>query len=303
MFERILVPLDGSPRAEVILSQLAAILRRQDSEVLLTRALLQDPGESPGELSRVTRALRDEARSYLQTLTQKLIGEGVRARACHPEGPLPDSILQAARTERATLIALTTHGRTGLARWMHGTIAEKIARASEIPVLLVPSFPRNREGDPKPAAAKEIPFRKILVPIDGSAVSRSVLPAVIDFARFFEAEVSVVCVTSVDLLPATSVASTLKSPLIDDFLAPVVETFHQAGIRATPVTLDGDPASQIVDYSAATQVDLIAMATHGRSGFSHWLLGSVAERVLRSSGVPLLLVRPPTRSADGTIVL
>jgi nucleotide-binding universal stress UspA family protein len=62
------------------------------------------------------------------------------------------------------------------------------------------------------------------------------------------------------------------------------------------VALDGDPASRIVDDGAANAVDLIAMATHGRSGLSHWLLGSVAERVLHSTGVPLLLVRPPAGS-------
>lgn len=296
MFERILVPLDGSPRAELILAQLANILRRQDSEVLLTRALLRDPGDTPGELSRATRELRDEAKNYLLALAQRLVREGVRARICHSEGPLPESLLDAARTEKATLIAMTTHGKTGLARWMPGTIAERIARTSDVPVLLVPSFPRNREGDPKPATAKEIPLRKILVPVDGSAVSRAVVPAAIEFARLFEAEVSVLCVTTPDVLPTQPAAhpgeGTLKSPLIDALLVPVVQAFRDAGIKATPVTLDGDPASQIVDYSAAMEADLIAMATHGRSGLTRWLLGSVAERVLRSGGVPLLLVRP-----------
>jgi|SRR5579864_8764894 len=300
MFERILVPLDGSPRAEVILAQLGPILRRQDAEVLLTRALLHDPGDSlwarGTDLARVTRELRDEAVAYLRRTADRLSAEGVRARACHPEGPLPEAILEAARKEHATLIAMTTHGRTGLARWIPGSVAEKVVRASEIPVLLVPSFPRGPRGERTPALAKEIRFDRILVPVDGSEFSLAIIPAATEFARLFEAEVTVVCVDSPTLLPMIPGVDSLDDLLvpIETRSLPTVECFRKSGVRVSSACLWGDPASQIVDYSASKGMNLITMATHGRSGVARWFMGSVAERVLHSSGVPLLLVRPPS---------
>jgi nucleotide-binding universal stress UspA family protein len=284
MLERILIPLDGSARAEAILGQLASILRRKDSEILLARAALHDPGESLRvsgvDLAHLARGLRREAQDYLQAMTLRMASEGIRAKSCFIEGQAAEAILEAAKREQATMIALTTHGRTGIARWMAGSIAEKIARASELPVFLAPSFRPAVRGEKTPVSPEPLPFRRILVPVDGSPESLSVVPPAAEFGRLFGSEMIVL-----------HVRTSLPKGEDDPVTEPPLQRFHEAGLRAVRVTREGDPSSEIIDFSAANDIDLVAMASHGRSGLSRWLLGSVAERVLRASAVPILLSR------------
>jgi nucleotide-binding universal stress UspA family protein len=284
MLERILIPLDGSARAEAVLSQLASVLRRKDSEILLARAVLHDAGESLRvsgvDLAGLSRELRTEAQDYLKALSLRMAGEGIRARSCLIEGPAAEAILDAARCEQATMIALTTHGRTGIARWMTGSVAEKIARASELPVFLVPSFRPAARGEKAPASPEPLPFKRILVPLDGSPESMSIVAPAAEFGRLFGSEMVVLHVGPSPLKGAE-----------DPVTEPALQRFHHAGLRAVRVTREGDPSSEIIDFSAANDIDLVAMASHGRSGMSRWMLGSVAERVLRASAVPILLSR------------
>ena len=282
MFERILIPLDGSPRAEVILAQVSRILRRQDSEVLLLR---------------VVNDSREEAEAYLREVEQRLSGRGARVRGRVAEGPVAAAILDVAHQERSTMIAMSTHGRGGLARWVLGSVAEKVARASEIPLLLVRSFLET------PAAAPELPFRKILIPIDGSPTSLAAVEATAEFARQFESEVLVlhvwpIAVSPLYVAPGIPVFSTdpasifpTPSPDKDPITAPAAERFRQSSIPVTRLSTSGDVASEILDQSVEKGVDLVALGTHGRSGVTRWVLGSVAERVLRHARTPILLVR------------
>jgi nucleotide-binding universal stress UspA family protein len=219
------------------------------------------------------------------------------------EGYPADVILETARTEGATLIAMSTHGRSGLARWFMGSTAEKVARASHVPLLLVRSFRRTAEGDLEPMAAGELPFRRILVPVDGSPTSMSILGPATKFAQLYGSEVLVLHVETPyippsPILPGMEVAlpQNLPPPTPsdqDEVTAKAAERFTQAGMAAVRLTTAGEPASEILDLSVNRGMDLIALGTHGRSGLERWALGSVAERVLRSTEVPLLLVRMP----------
>jgi len=133
------------------------------------------------------------------------------------------------------------------------------------------------------ATVQEIPFRRILVPIDGSENSLSVLPAVKDFAKEFNASVMVLGVVE----PTHEARGNAGEPLVR--LA--TKDLADAGIAVDPVVRLGDPASEILDAAKRHDVDLIAMSTHGRSGVSRWVLGSVTEKVLRGSTTPILIVR------------
>jgi len=142
---------------------------------------------------------------------------------------------------------------------------------------------------------EELSFRKILVPTDSSPASMEVIPAATRFAQLYDSEMVVLHVEMPPYVVAPEmgvVPPPRPTPSGED---PVtrrpVERFQQAGLRATSLTVLGDPAAEIVDQSYGAGIDLIAMATHGRSGMSRWVLGSVAERVLRHAGTPLLLVR------------
>lgn len=302
MFERILVPLDGSPRAELILPQLARLLRREDSEVLLLRAFHVPQGDAWMDLPRQNLALeREAAQKYVHDLAKRMAGQGAKVHGRVVEGLPASSILECADQEGATLIAMSTHGRSGLSRWVMGSVAEKVVRASRVPMLLVRSFRPTPKGDLEPVPAAETPFRKILVPTDGSPTAMAAVTPAEKFAQLYGSEVVVLHVR-IPYVPPGAVLPGMEAgaPIVeppppppekDEATAAMAKRFEHAGLKVTRVSVLGDPATEIVDHGFASGVDLIALATHGRSGLSRWMLGSVAERVLRHASVPLLIVR------------
>jgi nucleotide-binding universal stress UspA family protein len=301
MAERILIPLDGSPRAEMILGQVARILRREDSEILLLRVIdFAQVLKSMDPARRVdSEALRGEergkAQAYLDDLARRFRDRGARVQGRVAEGPAAETILVQAKAERATLIALSTHGRTGLSRWLVGSVAEKVVRTSPVPVLLVRSFRRSPQGDLEPATAGELPFRKMLVPTDGSPAAEAIFEPALRVAKLFESELQVLHTEIPVILPGAEIGAIPGLPATpsedDPVTAGLAGRFRSAGLPVSRRTVLGDAAAEILDCARPSGVDLIAMATHGRSGFSRWLLGSVAERVLRHAEVPVLLVR------------
>ena len=290
MSERILIPLDASPRAEQILVQVARLLRREDAEVVLLH--VTDPSRFlvPKGAAELVEKDRIASEAYLKGAAKTLEGQGVRARALAKEGLVADTILRAATDVKATMIALSTHGRTGLSRWVLGSVAEKVIRGAPVPVLLVRSFRPGLEALPLPAG--QIPFRRILVPVDGSKTSLQVIPAAAGFASLFGAAVDVLSVdvppASLGELPPPSTAGESAREEAERAAA----RFAEKGVRARALTATGDPAAKILDTATAENADLIAMATHGWTGVTRWMLGSVTEKVLRHAVQPMLIVRP-----------
>jgi nucleotide-binding universal stress UspA family protein len=278
MFERILVPLDGSERAEAVLGQIDPILRSEDAEIILFRAV--EPwtdGYSPNWETTQSMQLKfeEESRAYLSKIENRLRDQGARVRSLLGQAPAADSILRAASQEGASLIAMSTHGRTGLARWVFGSVAEKILRTSPIPLFLVRSLNTDSKGGHLP--------KKILVPIDAADPSLDVVPCAVEIARLFGARVILLNVCEDHPQCSVAVPQMTRAD----------EQFRKAGVSSEPVMRKGDPASEILDACEEQGADLIALATHGRSGVSRWVLGSVAEKVLRNAIVPLLVVRCP----------
>ncbi|HEV3029299.1 MAG TPA: universal stress protein [Planctomycetota bacterium] len=309
MFERILVPLDGSPRAELILNQVARILRREDSELLFVRTVspIADLHQS-GEKESSMDTARHAAEQYIKDLVARFKERGAHARGRVLVGSAPETILAVAEEEGSTMIAMTTHGRTGISRWLMGSVAEKVVRASSVPVLLIRAFRSTAPGPSVPATAEELPFRKLLVPTDGSAASLAVVAPAGELAGLFASEIVVLhverpYVATGAILPgmeagAMSMPSEPTPSQEDEATRKAAEGFHHAGLHVTRRTVLGDPASEILDQSSGSGIDLIALSTHGRSGFSRWLTGSVTERVLRHADVPLLIVRAAGMEPD-----
>ena len=270
--ERILVPLDGSERAAAVLPQIRRLAVQSRAEIVLLEAVL-----SPPDFHLQLPLMFEEARSYMRQATSRLLAEGIRCRGLVEPGSAATTILEVARKEGVSLIAMSTHGRTGLPRWAFGSIAEKVIRASPQPVLVVRSFPKDgRTG--------EIPFRNILVPVDGREASLSVLPAVLDLARPVDAHVTLLCVHE-----PSAFEGRWDSP--DAPVAAARQVLTDACIPMTTEIRHGDPASEILKAADERSIDLVAMSTHGRSGPSRWVLGSVTEKVLRGSAVPILVAR------------
>ncbi len=270
MYERVLVPLDGSPAAETILVPIRELLRRSSAEAVLFQAVGYpvDSNRDPVELER--------AFDYLEGIRKGLGEAGSRARIHVTVGTPAETILETAATEKADFIAMTTHGRTGLQRWIFGSVAEKVLRASRTPILLIRP---SRSG--APTAPR---FGTILVPSDGSDLSMAVAPHVVRWARIFGSRVVLAHVFEKE-----RPTHELKAPTLP--LKGAVETFQRADVRAEEEFRTGDPAGQILGLADDLPADLIAMSTHGRSGVSRWVLGSVAEKVIRTATAPVLVVR------------
>jgi nucleotide-binding universal stress UspA family protein len=281
MLERILVPLDGSTRAEAILTELRVLLARHDSEVILLRVVLPPTTMNPPEYARLLDERRAEARAYIQRVVGELASAGATARGVVYEGYPAEAILAGAREQAATLIALTTHGRTGLVRWDLGSVTEKVLRGGEFPILVTRSFETAEAGTIRERRPTQAAMRRILLPLDAGDLSPVAVGPAIELASLFGAEILLVHVLDEDL------AGELPMPDIER----AQEMVTAAGLHTEVVLERGDAAGQILAVSAERQADLIVIATHGRSGLKRWVLGSVAERVMRAAPVPLLLVQ------------
>lgn len=273
LLTKVLVPLDGSAPAEAVLALLRRMLPRQDCRLLLFHAIPFAPGAND----------RD-AEQYLRKVSFHLTHEGYPSNYLIRLGSPAPSILDVAAQEQASLVALSTHGRSGAARWILGSVAERVLQASTVPVLVERSFPpdtsRGRPDSPR--------MRNILVPLDGSRHSLGVLEPVLTLARPLDAHVTLLHVTE-----PSPYEGRWDSPT--DAMKEADHSLREACIPSRIVHRTGDPGGEILKAATEEPADLIAMTTHGRSGPSRWVFGSVTAKVLRSAPMPLLVVR---QSAD-----
>lgn len=284
MGERILIPLDGSETAEAILPQVQRFLRCHAAEVLLLQAV---PSLAP-DFHFVVPGHKEEVNAYIRKRTFELINDGIPARGIVRTGNPADLILETAQTEGASMIAMSTHGRTGLARFVFGSIAEKVLRATPIPVLLVRSFPRAAASRGR---LEQLPFRNILLPLDGSEESSRVVPLVLQFARPLDAHVTLFHVSEPDPYAP-------HWPPPEKAVQEAARALTDACIPNALENRQGDPASEILRFSEEHPTDLIIMGSHGRSGPSRWVLGSVTEKVLRAAMVPMIVARRTLAEAE-----
>jgi nucleotide-binding universal stress UspA family protein len=282
--ERILVPLDGSPLAEAALPVATSLGGHPGSGLRLVWAVgLEVPLDAQD-------AGRDEARAYLARTARLLEARGLPdvGWAVWDGEPVP-VILNAATRERATLIAMSTHGRSGIERLRFGSVAEGVARLAPVPVLLVRSATPWLPG----------PGAPILVPLDGSQRSEAVLPVVERLMVPYRVTVALlhavepgpaVGPSGVDLVGGDEPRRIAEA---EAYLAEVAARLEARGLHATRSVQTGFPVDVIERAARATPPSLIAMSTHGRTGLGRLLLGSVAEHVARGASVPVLLWKAP----------
>jgi nucleotide-binding universal stress UspA family protein len=273
---------------------LRQLLKRRDAEVILFQSLFLPLMAQVEHVPSVMSGLEKEAEELLQGWKAKLDNAGARVRVHVDIGRPADAILKAAKDLDASIIAMSTHGRSGFVRWMMGSVTEDVLRRSEIPVFVAHAKP------PEPRAASAAP-RTILVPFDGSDDSLCVVPLVVEWARLFDAGVAVLRVE--DGAPggcdlgfvglAMDGASSLEGrpDLLDRDLVAAGNRFAAEGLRTTLFRVRGDTASKINHLAHILPAELIVMATHGRQGVSRLITGSVAEEVVRKSDAPVVVCR------------
>jgi nucleotide-binding universal stress UspA family protein len=305
MFRKLLVPLDRSALAEQALGPAAAIARASHAEVDVVLVHQPLPFGGFGDAPRNAEQVTDENKYLEATAADLLSGASVRTTFEVLYGAPVEMICSRAQDVGADLVVMTSHGRTGLSRAWLGSVADGVVRRSDVPVLML--RPKTR----KTARMAPRPFNHVLVPLDGSAMALEALASAGALARCSDARITLLRV--VQPVPAVIVNSGLlfvhplsipddvsTARLVDEAkqeLADVRRTLTDAG-RATVeshVVVADRVARAILDFARGHSVDVIAMATHGR-GMSRLVVGSVADKVLRACGLPVLLYRPIGRT-------
>lgn len=276
-FERIVVPLDGSELSDRIVAQVRRILVRKDAKVTLVRVIPQDALRDAGGADAVEAATR-----HLDALVRSLRGEGATVDSEVLVGSPAERILELATERKASLIAMATHGRSGIARFLRGSVAERMLRASNVPLLLANPFGLDERAEAR--------FRRILVPLDLSARSAEILPLVKEVAALYESEVILMNVITIPAPLEYPVSYERASGAdAEAKLGEYAKTLE--GLKVFTATEVGAAAWSILEKVEKDGVDLVAMTTHGHTGAARWAWGSVAEHVIRSVPCPLLVKR------------
>ena len=319
MYERILVPLDGSKLAQQALPYARAVATAKSAEVELVevvapfeefvRASTDDELVAVGAGSRfdrwptsnewasIAQGFREDAGKRLAA-SEALIGAGVATRSAVLEGDAAEVIIKEADARPGTLIIMATHGRSGLGRWLMGSVTDKVVRHAHQPTLVV----RARDG----ADESRANIGEVILPLDGSATAEAAIPHAVEMSKLLGVGISLVRAVS----PASHADAFVEYMpdsyewLVEDaredaqeYLDGVSTRIRDQGISEVRTEASiGNASSAIVDLARAANEPLVVMATHGRSGVGRWVLGSVADRVVRHGPGPVLVVRPDQAS-------
>ena len=301
MFKKLLVPLDLSPLAEEAIGRAAAIARASGAKLDLL-VVHQPIAIEAFDGQEWNIEQRHKASEYLDTVVKELAtGAQLSATRTVLTGDPAEEVGRHAQRIGADLIVMTSHGRTGLSRAWLGSVADSVVRRSSVPVLMVrPTGAASRRSAHRP-------FERVLLPLDDSQLSHEVLEPALSLAKCSGASISLLRIVQPVPLIIVEGGMTFNYPLgpIDESATTRVAMDAQEHLTAvarevrdyfgvdveTYVTVDGQVARAIIDFARAHDIDVIGMATHGR-GASRLVLGSVVDKVLRGSDVPLLLYSP-----------
>ena len=301
MTRTIVVPLDGSALAERALPYAVALCTARQCQLTLLRVAL---GNAPmtidgSDWERDQLAAVDGAQAYLDAIKATL-SQTIEIATAVPYGPADRQILAALRRFETDTVVMATHGRTGLAHLLHGSVAEAILAGSHVPVVLVHAQPAAAEPPVFDASAP-----RILVPLDGSALSEAAVPVALDYAANSPASaVVLVCVVAEPgevqrdqngrVLAYVDQQEAARTHEAREYLAYFVRQAHTRapGLGVSIDVRTGVQGEVIPQLAAEHRVDLIVMSTHARTGLDRARVGSIAGSVLRATDRPVLLVRP-----------
>jgi nucleotide-binding universal stress UspA family protein len=288
MYKKILVPLDGSKLAEQILPYARVLAEAYKIPIMVLR--VNDPEAITAYGPRV------KGGEYLKKVSAKFLPACVTVDHVVEMGKAAEVIVDLANAEPGCLIAMATHGLSGVQRWLLGSVANKVVHGATNPMLLI------RPGEDQDPALP-IQLKTVFVPLDGSGLAEQILPHVKELAKKLRLDVQLVRIYT---LPGDAYLvgdGIYISPLTDrgagiqkeaeTYLEGKCEQLRAEGLESVVTTaIEGDPAGEIIDLARKTSNNLVAMSTHGRSGVGRWLLGSVTEKVIQHCKDPVLMIRP-----------
>jgi len=310
MYQSILVPLDGSPFAEHALPLALSIARRANASLELVYVHLPLAAVYPEGLPVLDDVFISEVktkeRAYLENVARRVSGlSGGPVTQTVLEGPIATTIRKHAISKGVDLVVMTTHARSMLGRLWLGSVADNLVRELPMPLLLV----RPAEG--QPTLEPEQVLRHILVPLDGSELAEQIIEPVVALGSLMDADYTLLRVLPQMFHPSPGTPGTVATNLSGELLAGVNRLEAQLeeearkylervayGLRkrslhvSIRIESERQPALAILEAAKAPAIDMVALETHGRRGVPRLMLGSVADKVVRGTSLPILVQRP-----------
>ena len=297
MYEKILVPLDGSEFSEVALPYAEELAGRLGSAVtfLYVSESADDQYRRMREfyLEKIAEDTKHAAARYAKSPGKM----DIKVNSVLLTGNPAEQILNYADKEEIGLIVMATHGRSGIGRWALGSVADKVVRSATQPVALI------RAKNARPDIRKNGILSRVLITLDGSEEGETAVPCISALVTSLKTEVVLLQVLATGYQTLTAEGyeyvvfpeQQMESDRAHakDYLEKTAAKMKQPGMTIRSEVKFGNAAEEIVSFADEIKADMVAMATHGRSGLGRWVLGSVAERVVRSGNTPVLLVRVP----------
>jgi nucleotide-binding universal stress UspA family protein len=300
---QILIPTDFSSCARQALAHGLFLAKRYDAEVHLLHAV-EIPAIAIPDMPEDMYDIEEErALEKMEALLQEHEVHVERSGNVHtivrpgkPTKPASEVILDYADEEGIDLIVIGTHGRRGPRRLLLGSVTEEVVRGAACPVFAVREM---EDAWPLPTVDS------ILVPIDFSGGTDDVVGEAIDLAGHYDANIRLLHVVDLETYPHYGIAVDPVYELAEktakaarEHLEPIADRISEAGIPSFTAVERGHIANTIVEYADDYEIDLIVIGSHGRSGLDRVLLGSVAEKTLRSAHCPVVIVRSEKFGAD-----
>jgi nucleotide-binding universal stress UspA family protein len=297
MYSQILIPLDGSNVSEQVLPYARTLARSLHLPVELMAAVdvvglaASLGGESKPQIESIIADAWRSSQGFLEKISKTFLEVPV---TCTVEKGRPgEVVIEKAGADNKTLIAMATHGRSGVDRWLLGSVAEKVLRGTRNPLLLVRAV---KGGQSEGEAA----LKHVIVPLDGSPLAEKALPYATALGKNIDLELLLVRAYALaqtistydDYIPDWNKLEALFKGEALTYLDQKAAELRQTGVaHVSPLALEGEAAEQIIELAKRTANSLVLICSHGRSGVGRWVLGSVAERVARHSAGPVLLIR------------
>ncbi|MFC1989997.1 universal stress protein [Chloroflexota bacterium] len=299
MYKKMLVTLDGSELAEVVLDYAKEFAGGLGLDTVLLHICAPKEHEfitmRRGYVNRVAEALQREAREIQKKGTNKPKHEALEVQGEVVEGHVAEEIVRYADKQQSDLILMSTHGRSGIKRWAIGSIADKVIRATRRPVLLV-----------RAKSSYEI-SNNVVIPLDGSRESEVVVGLVEELAVGLSSKIELLLVLEQFYNVYTSGGRSAKVRYSDKrmeqlkdgairYLERIASQLKDKGINTRSEVRIGSPPVEIIKFASETQARMVAMLKRGRSGISPLDIGSVADKILRRGLTPILLFNAPGRT-------
>jgi nucleotide-binding universal stress UspA family protein len=253
------------------------------------------PQMAPASGTQLVEAAVAAADSHLARQNRRLAASDVKIATKVVVGSPAQCIVEQAKEIGADLIAMATHRESPVARGVLGSVTDRVLHSTDLPVLAV--HPKGQAATGSEAAAPKV----VLVPLDGSGRSAAVVPIAIDLAAALGARIEFLSIVwryygagwpDADWLTAEQIGPESRQEVFR-YLDTFVHEAAGRGLTAHARAMFGNPAGRIIEESDAVEGALIVMSTRGATGFTRWALGSVTDKVIRSSGQPVLVVPPP----------